>query len=106
MNFTSTTTTGPWRAAAPIRTLMGAILIAGTLTAQSDPQQLEPVHANPGWASPSSAELEEQSVQVGDGIQEICFTSWYLRINEYLFDGREFKRFIAAGPAIGDGQLT
>lgn len=25
----------------------------------------------------------------------VGFTSWYLRINEYLFDGREFKKIIA-----------
>lgn len=30
---------------------------------------------------------------------QLSYTSWYLRINEYLFEGRDRKKFIVAVPS-------
>lgn len=79
MNLISATTALPYRASKPVRTAVRACVMAGALATLL-------MQSGPSAAPPASSEH----------MPLLGFTSWYLRINEYLFDGREFKKIIAS----------
>lgn len=63
--------------------LTGVLLLCGACLA------LTPTALGAGSAAEETAADEAQ----------LSYTSWYLRINEYLFEGRDRKKFIAAVPS-------